>query len=441
MKKFCSVLLSCALTLSLCTGIASASTVPAPLEGHCSQEEWEILKLTNKERLAKGLPSYSTFVALQDAADLRDHEIPKLYSHTRPDGTTFYTVLEQTHLDFDSTGENIAAGQTTPQEVVDAWMNSEGHRANILDADFAHMGTGFIGEDFTIASGEPGVTYHNGWEELFLTHHGSVEDIKVSQSSVSCSLGTSIDDLELYVESTCSYYGATYMPLMSGMCTGYDPNATGPQTVTVTHNGKTDTLNVLVYRQLLDTTGADSWAVNWLNQANALELLNERNRSGFTTNLTRLQFADLAVTMAERLTGTTIIPVEDGSFADTNEEMIRKAKAAGIAGGYQKEDGSFEFRPNNPITRQEICVMLSNAMNYINKTRDTAAKLDRSESINGTFTDTNKVAGWATKQVALMTNNGVMGGKAAANGVALAPESNTTLQEAIILTVKLFNLF
>ena len=135
MKKLISVLLSGALTLSLCTSIAFAGSVPAPLEGHCTQEEWEILKLTNKERLAKGLPSYSTFAALQDAADVRNHELPALYSHTRPDGSTFYTVLEQSKLDFDSTGENIAAGQNTPKEVVEAWMNSTGHRANILDAE------------------------------------------------------------------------------------------------------------------------------------------------------------------------------------------------------------------------------------------------------------------------------------------------------------------
>lgn len=440
MKKLISVLLSGALTLSLCTGTAFASSVPAPLEGHCSQEEWEILKLTNKERLAKGLSSYSTFAALQDAADIRDHELPTLYSHTRPDGSTFYTVLEQTKLDFNSAGENIAAGQTTPKEVVDAWMNSTGHRANILDADFAHMGTGLLAKDFTISTADGSHMYHNGWEELFLTHHGTVENIALSTTSASCLKGTNLDDLNLYVQAECSYYGATYLPLLSEMCTGFDPYTTGRQTVTVTHGGKTATLDMLVYAEPLDTTGADGWAKNWLEQANALGLLSHRNRSAFTTNLTRLQFADLAVTMAEALTGNTILPVEDGSFSDTNEVVIRKAKAAGIAGGYQVGD-SFEFRPGNPITRQEICVMLSNAMSYVNRSRDTATLIDRAETINGTFTDTNKVAGWAVKPVALMTNNGVMGGKAASNGVALAPESNTTLQEAIILTVKLFNLF
>ena len=440
MKKLFSVFLSGALTLSLCTGFVRASSVPAPLKGHCTQEEWEILKLTNKERLARGLSSYSTFAALQDAADVRDHELPALYSHTRPDGSTFYTVLEQNNLDFSSAGENIAAGQSTPKDVVDAWMNSTGHRANILDANFAHMGTGLIGKDFTISTADGSHVYHNGWEELFLTHHGAVENITLSTTSASCLKGTNIDDLNLYVQSECSYYGATYLPLLTEMCSGFDPYTTGRQTVTVTHGGKTAKLDMLVYAESLDTTGADGWAKNWLEQANALGLLSHRNRASFTTNLTRLQFADLAVTMAEKLTGKTILPVEDGSFSDTNEVVIRKAKAAGIAGGYQVGD-AFEFRPNNSITRQEICVMLSNTMNYVNQYRDTATLIDRSEKISGNFIDTNKVAGWAAKPVALMTNNGVMGGKAASSGVALAPESNTTLQEAIILTVKLFNLF
>lgn len=77
--------------------------------------------------------------------------------------------------------------------------------------------------------------------------------------------------------------------------------------------------------------------------------------------------------------------------------------------------------------------MLAHVADYVNA----SAPLDRTETITGTFTDTSKVAGWAVKQVALMTNNGVMGGKATANGSALEPESNTTLQEAVTLIVKL----
>lgn len=441
MKKLLSLLLSGALAASLCISIVNASSIPEPLESLFSQEEWEVLKLTNKERLANGLPAFSTFAPLQTATKTRNDELASRYDHTRPDGSPFYTVFESPHIDFDSAGENIAAGQPSPKVVLDSWMNSPAHRANILDPEFAHMGAGFSEANIVISSQGSTHTYYKAWTQLFLTHHGSVKNISLSDTTVSCPAGTSIDDLNLYVQATCSFFGTTYLPLLSEMCTGYDPNVTGPQTVTVTHNGKTAALDVFVYQDTLDTTGADSWAVNWLDQANALGLLNTRNRSGFTTSLTRLQFADLAVTMAEKLTGTTILPVENGSFTDTNEEMIRKAKAAGIAGGYQNADGSFEFRPNNPITRQEICVMLSNTMNYVNQYRDTATLIDRSEKINGNFIDTNKVAGWAAKPVALMTNNGVMGGKAAANGVALAPESNTTLQEAIILTVKLFNLF
>lgn len=440
MNKPLIVLLSVCLTVSLFLSPVCAINVPTGPDQICSAQEWSVLKQTNRERLAAGLTPYSTFPALQTAANVREEELTTLYSHSRPNGSQCFTVLTESGLGYRAAGENIAAGQTTSDAVMKAWMNSEGHRENILDSKFSHMGVGYTDHACTIVREDIPAQLPNGWVQLFLDQNCSITAITLSSLAVTCPVGGSLEDLNLYIQAACPVHGTCYLPLLSEMCTGFDPNTAGAQTVTVSCAGLTATLLVHVGAQPLDTSGADGWAVDWLTKADGLGLLSERNRTGFTSNVTRLQFADLAVSLAEALTGTPIVPVEETAFTDTTEEVIRKAKAAGIASGYQVGNG-FEFRPKNSITRQEICVMLAHVADYVTAQQTMSTPLDRSDTINGTFTDKDKVADWAAKQVALMTNNGIMGGKATAAGSALEPESNTTLQEAVTLSVKLNDIF
>ena len=79
---------------------------------------------------------------MQQAAQVRARESAQSFSHTRPDGSSFSTALTEAGVSYIRSGENIAYGQTTPQQVVQAWMDSAGHRANILDAGFTHIGVG-----------------------------------------------------------------------------------------------------------------------------------------------------------------------------------------------------------------------------------------------------------------------------------------------------------
>jgi uncharacterized protein YkwD len=72
---------------------------------------------------------------------IRSNEIIKSFSHTRPDGSRFYTVFDDTYS-FRMIGENLAAGYTSASSVVNAWMNSEGHRANILKDGYTQIGIG-----------------------------------------------------------------------------------------------------------------------------------------------------------------------------------------------------------------------------------------------------------------------------------------------------------
>lgn len=100
----------------------------------------EVIKLINKERKAAGLPALKKNDALCDDAKVRVDEINSTFSHTRPDGTLCFTAIT---VPYGYAGENIAKGQTTPEDVMDCWMNSDGHRKNILSKDYTSVGVGY----------------------------------------------------------------------------------------------------------------------------------------------------------------------------------------------------------------------------------------------------------------------------------------------------------
>lgn len=100
----------------------------------------QVLALVNKERSARGL---NTLVMgdskLNAAAALRAREVAEVNSHTRPDGTSCFTVLDQYNVTDEAVGENAAWGSVSPEEVVNDWMNSDGHRAILLDPEARKM--------------------------------------------------------------------------------------------------------------------------------------------------------------------------------------------------------------------------------------------------------------------------------------------------------------
>lgn len=101
----------------------------------------EVFRLTNQERINAGLPALTYNSVLEKGAMIRAEEIIKSFSHTRPDGSKFYTVFEGTY-DYRMIGENLAAGFTSASSVVSGWMSSEGHRANILKEGYTEIGIG-----------------------------------------------------------------------------------------------------------------------------------------------------------------------------------------------------------------------------------------------------------------------------------------------------------
>ena len=107
--------------------------------------EEQILILVNKERLQRGLSPVVlnwqiSRVARTKSEDMRDNDY---FSHNSPTHGSPFDMLRKFNIAFRSAGENIAKGQQTAEEVMQAWMNSEDHRKNILNDDFREIGVGY----------------------------------------------------------------------------------------------------------------------------------------------------------------------------------------------------------------------------------------------------------------------------------------------------------
>lgn len=100
----------------------------------------EVIRLCNEEREAAGLSPLEKSDSLTDAAAVRAGELPRKFSHTRPDGSSCFTAFPEKSK---TKGENIAMGYSNPEQVVSGWMNSPGHKANILNPDFTKIGVGY----------------------------------------------------------------------------------------------------------------------------------------------------------------------------------------------------------------------------------------------------------------------------------------------------------
>ncbi len=116
-------------------------TKPAEAEFNSAYED-EVIRLVNIERQSYGLSPLSKNAAAVSAARIRAKEITLSFSHTRPNGTSCFTAAGEVGLTYRTAGENIAYGYPSPQQVVTGWMNSDGHRKNILSASFSGIGVG-----------------------------------------------------------------------------------------------------------------------------------------------------------------------------------------------------------------------------------------------------------------------------------------------------------
>lgn len=122
-------------------------TVPLTEEKTESYEQ-QVITLVNQIRAKNGLPALKSNwelcrIARYKSQDMKDKNY---FSHTSPTYGTPFEMIRNFGLTYRTAGENIAKGYTTPQAVVDGWMNSSGHRANILNATYTEIGVGYVAD-------------------------------------------------------------------------------------------------------------------------------------------------------------------------------------------------------------------------------------------------------------------------------------------------------
>lgn len=108
--------------------------------------ENEVIRLVNEIRVQNGLKPLATNWELSRVARYKSQDMVdnRYFSHTSPVYGSPFQMIRNFGLSFRRAGENIAYGQRTPQAVVNAWMNSSGHRANILNASYTQIGVGYV---------------------------------------------------------------------------------------------------------------------------------------------------------------------------------------------------------------------------------------------------------------------------------------------------------
>ena len=108
--------------------------------------EQEVIRLVNEIRLENGLRVLAYDWELGRVARIKSQDMKdnRYFAHNSPVYGTPFQMIRNFGISFRSAGENIAKGYATPQAVVNGWMNSSGHRANILNAKYTHIGVGYV---------------------------------------------------------------------------------------------------------------------------------------------------------------------------------------------------------------------------------------------------------------------------------------------------------
>ncbi len=126
-------------------------------DASASSYEREVIRLVNEIRVGNGLKELTynwelARVARYKSQDMKDN---RYFSHTSPTYGSPFQMMKSFGITYRTAGENIAKGQATPSAVVNAWMNSSGHRANILNPAFTQIGVGYVAEG-------------NYWTQMFI---------------------------------------------------------------------------------------------------------------------------------------------------------------------------------------------------------------------------------------------------------------------------------
>lgn len=409
MKKILSLLTCIVLCISMFVFAANGAARP----GYTSSEEWEVLRLVNQYRAENGAGALSTFTALDNAASIRSEELITVFEHTRPDGSSCFTALNG--IQYYSCGENIAEGYGTPSSVMTAWMNSTGHRANILNSNYKHIGVGYTYKQNTL--------YRHHWTQLFVGGCTTTSIAIPNLSSIVLQAGVPIEEQGLMLEVTCNMHGKSYLPLTSDIAT-CDTSKVGNTTLVVTYDGIGKGFPVQVG---FSDVAPTAWYSKNVYKAVELNLFQGTTPSTFEpdTKMTR----GMLVTVLHRLEGKPTAKVS--AFQDIPQnawyaKAVNWAAQNGIVNGISKT----KFDPDSPVTREQIATILYRYAGYKNNRNEAVGDLSA-------FKDKNKVSAFAQKAMTWAVGNQIITGK---NGNQLDPQGLGSRAEVATIMVRYQNL-
>lgn len=331
-----------------------------------------VLFWTNVERSRNGLSELKTCTALQNAAGARASEIVSSFSHTRPNGASWSTAIKAQGISYGKSGENIAAGKATPYDTVSQWMNSEGHRANILNSSFSHLGVGY--------KNASGSRYTHYWTQEFVGN-ASISGSGSSFYVAPTGLTASTSSLKLSVGETAAISGEPSPVYATEVITCTSSNskvvkvtgtqvnvftvkglANGTATLTLKCGGYSKAVTVTVgtgvgsENPFVDVRSSDVYykAVMWANKNNVV-LGTDATHFSPNNACTRGQ----VVTFLWRAAGcpqprSAVNPFTDVKSGSYCCDAVMWAYQKGIASGTDLT----HFSPEQTITREQFVTML-----------------------------------------------------------------------------------
>lgn len=187
-NKLAAILLACCATV--CSlGTVQAGAVNLHDEATMTDEEKMIqeyceivVNCVNNERTEKGLSELTLLPELSEVACLRAEELVQRFDHYRPDGSGCFVPVKEAGIRYAAIAENLAGGRADPVSTVDQWMNSTGHRQNILGEKYTHIGIGYYYE--------PGSEWEYHWSMYLIgTYDGTEPHVFDGQYMPSRELG------------------------------------------------------------------------------------------------------------------------------------------------------------------------------------------------------------------------------------------------------------
>lgn len=147
-------------TVKSASAIVTGQTLIIPTYNSITAYENEVVRLVNVQRTQRGLKALKQNLQLCNLARTKSQDMinSNYFSHISPTYGSPFNMMENAGINFSAAGENIAMGQTTPAMVMNAWMNSPGHRANILSPSYTQIGVG-------LAKNKNGILY---WTQEFI---------------------------------------------------------------------------------------------------------------------------------------------------------------------------------------------------------------------------------------------------------------------------------